>query len=72
MQHCRIIYYFLAALHVLSDTVVHHREHLNCIYSLWYYTGKLLLADFMGELEFSHETGRQQLTCIILEVVNAV
>jgi len=72
MQHCRIIYYSLAALHVSSDTFAHHREHLNCIYSLWYNTGKLLPADCMGELELSHETGRQQLTCIILEAVNTV
>jgi len=31
MQMCRIIYYSLAALHVLSDIFAHHQEHLNCI-----------------------------------------
>jgi hypothetical protein len=31
MQLCRIIYYSLAALHVLSDIFAHHQEHLNCI-----------------------------------------
>jgi hypothetical protein len=31
MQLCRIVYYSLAALHVSSDTFVHHQEHLNCI-----------------------------------------
>jgi len=38
MQQCRIIYCSLAALHVSSDTFAHHQEHLNCIYSFWYYT----------------------------------
>ena len=38
MQLCRIIYCSLAALHVSSDIFAHHQEHLNCIYSLWYYT----------------------------------
>jgi hypothetical protein len=31
MQLCRIIYYFLAALHVSSDIFAHHQEHINCI-----------------------------------------
>jgi hypothetical protein len=31
MQLCRIIYYSLVALHVLSDIFAHHQEHLNCI-----------------------------------------
>jgi hypothetical protein len=30
-QLCRIIYYSLAAVHVLSDIFAHHQEHLNCI-----------------------------------------
>jgi hypothetical protein len=38
MQQCRIIYCSLAALHFSSDIFSHHQEHLNCIYSLWYYT----------------------------------
>jgi len=31
MQQCRIIYYFLAFLHVSSDIFANHQEHLNCI-----------------------------------------
>jgi len=31
MQLCRIIYYSLAALHVLIDIFVLHQERLNCI-----------------------------------------
>jgi hypothetical protein len=31
MHLCRIIYYSLAAVHVLSDILAHHQEHLNCI-----------------------------------------
>jgi hypothetical protein len=31
MQLSRIIYYSLAALHVLSNIFAHHQEHLNCI-----------------------------------------
>ena len=31
MQLCRIIYYSLAALHVLSDIFAHHQEHLHCL-----------------------------------------
>jgi hypothetical protein len=61
-QQCRIIYCSLAALHVSSDTFAHHQGHLNCIYSLWYYTCVVVAASFMGELELSHETGQQQLT----------
>jgi hypothetical protein len=38
MQQCRIIYCFVATLHVSSDIFAHHQKHLNCIYSLWYYT----------------------------------
>jgi len=44
MQQCRIIYCSLAALHVSSDIFAHHQEHLNCIYSLWYYTRESLPA----------------------------
>jgi hypothetical protein len=41
---------------------IHHQEHLNCIYSLWYYTLESLPAGFMEELklasqfQLSHET----------------
>jgi len=38
MQQCRIIYCSLAALHVSRDIFAHHQEHLNGIYSFWYYT----------------------------------
>jgi hypothetical protein len=31
MQLCRLIYYSLAALHVLNDIFAHYQEHLNCI-----------------------------------------
>jgi len=33
MQLCRIVYYSLVALHVLSDIFAHHQEHLNYNYS---------------------------------------
>ena len=64
MQQYRIIYCSLAALHVSSDIFAHHQEHLNCIYSFWYYPRESLPAGFMGELEqfqLSHETSRQRL-----------
>ena len=44
MQQCRIIYCFLAALHVSRDIFAHHQEHINCTYSLWYYTRESLPA----------------------------
>jgi len=44
MQQCRVIYCSLASLHVSSDTFARHQEHLNCIYSFWYYTRGLLPA----------------------------
>jgi len=44
MQLCRIIYCSLAAVHVSSDIFAHHQEHLNRIYSLWYYTRESLPA----------------------------
>jgi len=57
MQQCRIIYCSLAALHVSSDTFAHHQEHLNCIYSLWYYTRESLPAGFMGVfMTYFHKT----------------
>jgi hypothetical protein len=40
MQLCKIRLLFpcsLAALHVLSDVIAHHQEHLNCSYSFWFY-----------------------------------
>jgi len=37
MQLCRIIYCSLTALQVSSDIIAHHQEHLNRIYSFWYY-----------------------------------
>jgi hypothetical protein len=47
-QQCSIIYCSLAALHVSSGTFTHHQKHLNCIYSLWYYTRELLPAGKNG------------------------
>jgi hypothetical protein len=44
MQQCRIIYCSLVALHVSIDIFAHHQEHLNCIYSRWYYTRESLPA----------------------------
>ena len=38
MQLCRIIYCSLSALHVSSDIIAHHQEHLDCIYSFWFYS----------------------------------
>ena len=63
MQQCRIIYCSLAALHVSSDIFAHHQEHLNSIYSFWYYPRESLPAGFMGELEqfqLSHETSQHR------------
>jgi hypothetical protein len=58
MQLRRIIYCSLTALHVSSDIFVHHQEHLNCIYSFWYYSRMSLSAGVMGELELTHDTSR--------------
>jgi hypothetical protein len=51
MQLCRIIYCSLTALHVSSDIFAQHQEHLNCIYSFWYYSRMSLPAGVMDELE---------------------
>jgi len=53
MQLCRLIYCSLTALHVSSDIFPHHQEHLNCIYSFWYYSRMSLPAGVMDELERS-------------------
>jgi len=29
---------FLVALHVSSDIIAHHQEHLICSYSFWFYS----------------------------------
>ena len=44
MQQCGTIYCSLAALHVSSDIFAHRQEHLNCIYSPWYYIRESLPA----------------------------
>ena len=63
MQLCGIIYYSLAALHVWSDIIVHHKEHLNCSYSFWFYSRVSLLAAVMAEWELlSHDSSRQRHT----------
>ena len=41
MQLCRVSLLFpclLVALHVSSDVIAHHQEHLNCSYSFWFYS----------------------------------
>jgi len=38
MQLCRIIYCSLTTVHVSSDIFAHHQEHLNCMYSFWFYS----------------------------------
>jgi len=53
MQFRRIIYYSLAVVHISSDIFAHYQEHLNCIYSFWYYTRILLPVGIMGELELN-------------------
>jgi hypothetical protein len=72
MQLCRIIFFSLAAVHVSSDIFAHRQGHLNCIYSFWYYIRTLLPVGIMEELELSHDTNRQQRTCVIPEAVNTV
>jgi hypothetical protein len=51
MQLCRITYFSLATLHASSDIFAHYQEHLNCIYSFWYYTRMPLPVGIMGELK---------------------
>ena len=51
MQLSRINLLFscsLAALHVLSDVIIHHEKHLNCS-SFWFYPRVMLSAAFMAE-----------------------
>jgi hypothetical protein len=38
MQLCWIVYYSLTALHVSSNIIAHHQEHLNCNYRFWFYS----------------------------------
>jgi len=38
MQPCGIVYCSLTALHVSNDIFAYHQEHLNCMYSFWYYS----------------------------------
>jgi len=51
MQLSRLIYCSLTAVRVSSDVFAHHQEHLNCIYSFWYYSRMSLPAGVMDELE---------------------
>ena len=54
MQLCRISLLFpcfLAALHVSSDVIAQHQEHLNCSYSFWFYSRVSLSASVMAEKE---------------------
>jgi len=50
MHLCRIIYYSLAALHVSSDIIAHHQEHLSCNYSFWFHSHVLLSAAVMVKM----------------------
>jgi len=38
---------FLVALHVSSDVIAHHQEHINCSYSFWFYSRVSLSAAVM-------------------------
>jgi len=49
MQLRRIICCSLTALHVSSDIFAHHQEHLNCIYSFWFYSRVWLSAAVMAQ-----------------------
>jgi len=52
MQLCRtslLFPCFLVALHVSSDVIAHHQEHLNCSYSFWFYSRVSLWAAVMVE-----------------------
>ena len=72
MQQCRVIYCSLAALHVSSDIFTHHQEHLNCIYSFWYYTLVSLPTGCRGDFQLAPATSRQRHGCIIPEAANTV
>jgi hypothetical protein len=52
-----IVYYSLAALNASSDIFAHSQEHLNCIYSFWYYTRMFLPVGIMVELELTSSAG---------------
>jgi len=54
IQLRRIIYCSLTALHVSSNIFAHYQEHLNCIYSFWYYSRMWLPAGGMDELELTY------------------
>jgi hypothetical protein len=58
MQLCKIIYCSLTSLRASSDNFAHLYEHLNCIYSFWYYSRMWLPAGVMYELELQFETRR--------------
>jgi hypothetical protein len=42
------MYCSLVAVHVSSDVFAHHKEHLNCIYSHWYYTRESFISAGKG------------------------
>jgi hypothetical protein len=44
IQVCRIICCSLTALHVSSNIFAYNQEHLNCMYSFWYYSHMSFLA----------------------------
>jgi len=50
MQLCKIsllFFCFLVALHVSSEVIAHHQEHLKCSYSFWFYSRVPLSAAVM-------------------------
>jgi hypothetical protein len=40
--HFTTFHYSLATLHVSSNIIAHHQEHLNCNYSFWFHSHVLL------------------------------
>jgi len=53
------LWWVAVSVHVSSDIFAHHQEHLNCIYSIWYYIRMLLPVSIMGELERSSNSPRK-------------
>ena len=68
MQLCRIIYCSTC----FERYIAQHQEHLNCMYSFWYYSHASLPAGIGAELLFSLDTSRQRHMRIIPEAVHTV
>ena len=54
MQPFRLIYCSLLAVHVSSDIFPHHQEHLDCIYSIRYYSPMSLPVGVIDEMELRY------------------